>query len=294
MGGRARYAHRMERRGPDPRIGSLVEQWRIVERLAEGAEWSVYRAKRFGEECVMRILDPEAATLQRIAHFHAVGNHGSALAHPDVVDFSECGQSRSGEWFLRCPYVPDPSFARHASEANDLLVGSLSPGRPTMKIAPALAATAKVLDCLSAAHDAGVLHGDVRPEGLFLGPEGRVRVASFRLGPRVHTFSLGDASFTSPEQAMGLDDHLDARADLFSVGAVLRCMLTGLRLHEGKTFEQAWVAAATIPVKPLAELGSALPEKVVRLIDTAMQWDRRNRYADARAMRNAVLEAAER
>lgn len=282
----------MERRGPDPRIGSIVEQWRIVERLAEGTEWSTYRARRFGEECVLRILAADAATLGRVAHFHAVGAMGAALDHPDVVHFSECGQSRSGEWFLRCPYVPDPSFVARVKEAQNLPVRSLRPGRPTMKMAPALAATAKVLDCLATAHEAGVLHRDVRPECLFLGPEGRVRVASFGLVPHLHTFSLGDSSFASPEQAMGLYEQLDARADLFSVGAVLRTMLTGLRLHEGRTPEQAWTAAATVPVKPLAELESRLPEKVLRLLDTAMQWDRRNRFSDARTMREAVLEAA--
>lgn len=275
----------------DPRIGSLVEQWRLVERLGEGPDWSTYRARRFAEECVLRILHAEAQTPAKIAHFLAVPI-GVPESHPDAIAFSECGQSRSGEWFLRCPYSPDPSFAAAVSTSADRAVRALRPERSSTRIEAALLATADVLDCLAAAHDEGVLHRDVRPECLFLGADGRVRVASFGLLPRAHTFDPGDSAFASPECAMGFYDQLDARADVFSVGAVLRTMLTGHRLHQEKSPTKALLAAATEPVTPLAELGTTLPESVVRIVDKALQWDRRDRYVDARAMRDAVMEAA--
>ncbi len=161
-----------------------------------------------------------------------------------------------------------------------------------MALEVALRATAKVLDCLAGAHDQGLLHRDIRPECLFLGEDGRIRVASFGLLPQAYTFDLGDSAFASPECAMGLYDQLDARADVFSVGAVLRTMLTGERLHQDKTRTEALVAAATEAVTPLVELGTALPEAVVRVIDKALEWDRRRRYDDARAMRDAVVGAA--
>ena len=275
----------------DSRIGSLVEQWRVVERLGEGPDWSTYRARRFAEECVLRILNTNAETPAKVAHFLAVPI-GAPEGHPDAIAFSECGQSRAGEWFLRCAYSPDPSFAASVSPSAETSLRALRPARKVMALEVALRATAKVLDCLAAAHDRGILHRDVRPECLFLGVDGRVRVASFGLLPRAHTFDLGGCAFASPECAMGLYDQLDARADVFSVGAVLRTMLTGHRLHEEKSPADALLAAATERVTPLAELGTTLPEAVVRVVDRALQWDRRNRYGDARAMRDAVMEAA--
>jgi serine/threonine-protein kinase len=228
----------------------------------------------------------------RVAHFLSVPLD-SPRGHPDTVAFSECGQSRAGEWFLRCPYVPDPSFATYVPTSAALPDRTLRPARRRV-ITPELAieATMKVLDCLEIAHEQGILHRDVRPACLFLGEDGRVRVAGFGLLPRAHTFDLGDSAFASPECAMGLHEQLDVRADVFSVGAVLRTLLTGRHLHRETSRTEALVAAATEPVTPLAQQGSTLPEAVVHVLDKALRWDRRHRYDDARSMRDALREAS--
>jgi hypothetical protein len=100
--------------------------------------------------------------------------------------------------------------------------------------------------------------------------------------------ALGTPSFMSPEQARGLGDKLDGRADLFSVGAILYALLSGTRLHAGRNNDEALILAATQPAPSVARVAPDLPVEVIALIDKALAWDRRQRFADAAEMRAAV------
>ena len=100
--------------------------------------------------------------------------------------------------------------------------------------------------------------------------------------------ALGTPYYMSPEQAMGLVDQLDGRADLFSVGAILHALITGQRIHNARTENEALILAATTPVPTVARIDPNLPIEVIKLIDKSLAWDRRNRHADATAMREDV------
>jgi len=94
----------------------------------------------------------------------------------------------------------------------------------------------------------------------------------------------------SPEQAMGLVDQLDGRADLFSVGAMMHALITGHRINNGRTEQEALVMAATKPVPSVARLAAHLPIELIKSIDKSLAWDRRNRFQDAREMQQALIE----
>ena len=155
-----------------------------------------------------------------------------------------------------------------------------------------------VLDCLAACHVAGVIHRDLKPPNIFLTQAGVVKVLDFGVAQlksaaaertRAGT-ALGTPHYMSPEQAMGLVDQLDGRADLFSVGAILHALLTGHRIHTARTENEALILAATTPVPSVARIAPDLPVEVVSLIDKALSWDRRSRFDDARQMQAAVRE----
>src|SRR5687768_5497447 len=102
--------------------------------------------------------------------------------------------------------------------------------------------------------------------------------------------ALGTPAYMSPEQAMGLVDQLDGRADLFSVGAMMHALITGHRINNGRTEQEALVMAATKPVPSVARIAPQLLIELIKTIDNALAWDRRNRFQDARDMQKALLE----
>jgi hypothetical protein len=90
---------------------------------------------------------------------------------------------------------------------------------------------------------------------------------------------------------MGLVDQLDGRADIFSVGAIIHALATGKRIHKGRTENEALILAATTPVPSVARIAPDLPIEVIKIIDKALAWDRRNRYSTAEEMLADVQEA---
>lgn len=89
---------------------------------------------------------------------------------------------------------------------------------------------------------------------------------------------------------MGLVDQLDGRADLFSVGAMMHALITGHRINNGRTEQEALVMAATKPVPSVARLAPHLPIELIKCIDKALAWDRRNRFQDAREMQRGLID----
>src|SRR6185369_358007 len=105
--------------------------------------------------------------------------------------------------------------------------------------------------------------------------------------------ALGTPSFMAPEQAMGLADGVDGRADLFSIGASLYAMVSGQRLHQGRTDNEAFILAATTPAPSVARVAPDLPVEIIGLIDKSLAWDMRNRFENAEAMRDECLRLIE-
>src|SRR5690606_13139733 len=97
-------------------------------------------------------------------------------------------------------------------------------------------------------------------------------------------------SFMSPEQAMGKSDQLDGRSDVFAVGATLFAILSGKRLHHGRSDNEAFILAATQPAPSIARTAPDLDVEVIALVDRALQWDRRKRFRGAGEMRDACVE----
>src|SRR6185436_18313226 len=156
----------------------------------------------------------------------------------------------------------------------------------------------RVVDCLASCHAINVIHRDLKPANIFVTTEGEIKVLDFGVAQMRSATSertaagtaLGTPAYMSPEQAMGLVDQLDGRADLFSVGAMMHALITGHRINNGRTEQEALVMAATKPVPSVARLAPQLPIELIKVIDKALAWDRRNRYQDAREMQRALLD----
>ncbi|MBK7581594.1 MAG: serine/threonine protein kinase [Myxococcales bacterium] len=159
----------------------------------------------------------------------------------------------------------------------------------------------ELLDVLIAAHDKGVVHRDLKPENVFLTRDGQIKVLDFGIA-RLRELStasnatrdgtsMGTPSYMPPEQARGLWAEVDARSDLWAVGALMFALLTGRAVHEGRTTNELLLSAMTGPAPPLAELEPKLHAAVAAVVDRAVAFEKPRRWPDARAMQNAVRHA---
>ena len=147
-----------------------------------------------------------------------------------------------------------------------------------------------------AAHQAGVVHRDLKPANVLLTEAGEPRVTDFGLAKKLDDRGqtqtgaiLGTPAYMPPEQARGITREIDARSDLWAVGAIMFSLLTGRFVHEGESVNEVLVAAATEPAAPVRTLVSDLPAAVGDIIDRALMMDKRHRWPNAAAMRDALL-----
>jgi serine/threonine-protein kinase len=215
-----------EPRTPDPfgLSGGTVSHFRILEPLGAGGMGVVYRAEdvRLRRTVALKFLLPQYALDPTArARFLGEARAAAALDHPNICTVHEAGESENGQAFLamRC-YAGDTLRARLAR------VGVLP-------VAEALDIAVQIARGLACAHAAGVVHRDLKPANVLLGVEGTVRILDFGLA-RARDLPLtdpdarmGTLAYMSPEQRAG--GPVDARTDLWALGAVLREMLTGER-----------------------------------------------------------------
>ena len=155
----------------------------------------------------------------------------------------------------------------------------------------------QLLDVLSAAHDKGIVHRDIKPDNLFITNQNKLKVldfgfaqmkTGFRREQTATGFLLGTPGFMSPEQAVGNRAQIDAQTDVWAVGATLFTCLSGEPVHAAESAAEMLVAAANFPCRSLATLEPGLPPYLVKAVDRALAFDKNERWPNARAMQLAL------
>ncbi|KUG60958.1 hypothetical protein AVL61_10095 [Kocuria rosea subsp. polaris] len=260
---------------PDHLTGTLLEgRYELGPRIARGGTATVYRAvdTRLQRVVAVKLMhahlaeDPAAAD-----RFVREARAAARLSHPHVVSVLDQGHAPDGVPYLVMEHVA-------GSTLRDLLRrrGALPPGEALTLLEP-------VLDGLAAAHRAGLVHRDVKPENVLIDGTGRVTVADFGLTRAVdqHTATgtvLGTVGYASPELVTG--QRVDTRADVYSAGIVLFELLAGRRPFEGAPLAVAR-AHAEGAVPDLRALDPGLPAGPARLVARATARDPGQRPADA-------------
>ena len=272
------------------RVGATIRgKWHLDALLGVGGMAAVYAgAHRNGQRAALKILHPDFARDRVVCdRFLREAYVSNKVGHPACVRVLDDDMTEEEEPFLVMDLLEGETVREAWKRA----------GR-VMPLAQVLRISDTVLDCLSACHAIGVIHRDLKPANIFLTNAGEVKVLDFgvaqmRSATAERTAAgtaLGTPAYMSPEQAMGLVDQLDGRADVFSVGAMIHALVTGQRINSGRTEQEALVMAATMPVPSVARIAPHLPLPMIALIDKALAWDRRNRFADAREMQAAARE----
>jgi serine/threonine-protein kinase len=277
------------------RVGSTLRgKWRLEGLLGAGGMAVVYAAIHCnnGRRAAVKMLRPElAASAQASRRFLREGYAANRVAHPGAVAVLDDDTTEDGIPFLVMELLAGETLASRWERC----------GR-RLREGEVLAIIEQVLDVLAAAHEKGIVHRDIKPDNIFLCKDGGARVLDFGIariaepagGANItrSNATLGTPAFMSPEQARGHWDEVDARSDLWSIGATLFTLLTGAHVHEGRTANEVLILAATQPARRVATLCPDLSKSAAAIIDRALQFDPAARWPTARAMQEAARQAA--
>jgi serine/threonine-protein kinase len=278
---------------PEARVGTLLaNKWRLEGILAMGGMGTVFAARhRNGNRVAIKILHASANTDEHL-RFRREGFVANAIDHPNVISILDDGVAEDGAPFLVMEQLRGDSLDKYTA-----------PSGPRLRVQRVIALMDTLLGVLERAHAAGIVHRDIKPENLFLTETRDLKVLDFGIarvvGPLASVWStkknliLGTPGYMAPEQACANNAAIEARTDLWGVGATMFSLLSGAEVHESHSFIDAIISAATRPARSLATVAPDVPREIVAVVDRALAFRSADRWKSASAMREALREAAE-
>src|SRR6266498_1417848 len=272
----------------------MIGHYKIIGPLDKGGMGEVYLATdtRTGREVALKLLPAlSIGDQQRVRRFQQEARSILALNHPNIVTIYEIGQTDSAHYIVTERITGETLRQRLA--------------RAPLEIPEALAIAIEVAKALEATHAAEIVHRDIKPENIMLRPDGYVKVLDFgiaklteRQAPTVSTEAatmmkvqtapgvvMGTVHYMSPEQARGQE--VDARTDIWSLGAVLYEMVAGRPPFEGEAPNDvmALILQKGKEPLPLARYSPEAPAELQRIATRALQKERDKRYQTIKDLR---------
>ncbi len=272
----------------DALIGRVIDgRYRVLSHLADGGMASVYVAMdgRLDRQVALKMMRPALARdAVFVERFRSEARASARLSHPNVVAVFDQGDD-GDDVFLAMEFVAGKTLREVIHEE-----APLTPRESLAIVEP-------VLEALRAAHDAGLIHRDVKPENVLIRGDGEVKVADFGLARAVTSSTvtsqtgvlLGTVSYLSPEQVeRGV---ADPRSDVYAAGLLLFEMLTGRKAVTGDTPIQIAYRHVHGTIEPPSKLVPGLPPALDELVERATATDPTGRFPSADAFASAVRRA---
>ncbi len=276
-------------------IGQTIGHYEISKRIGSGGMGEVYLASDIsaGRKAALKLLPTQfTGDAERMKRFQQEARAVAGLNHPNILTIYEVGADSS----LR--YI-----------ASELIEGETLRqrlGRESMQLSEAVEIAIQVAGALAAAHEAGVVHRDVKPENIMLRPDGYVKVLDFGIAKLAEqevpvTMAeeealllvetnlgsvLGTVRYMSPEQARGAP--VDKGTDIWSLGVVLYEMVTGHAPFTGDTPGEVMSSILEREPPPLTSYVAHTPAELQQIISKTLRKDREERYQSAHELLEAL------
>jgi len=271
-------------------IGQTFSHYKILEKLGSGGMGVVYKAQdtRLGRNVALKFLPGELAqNRQALERFQREARAASALDHPNICTIHDIGE-QDGQPFIVMQFLKGHTLRKFLGsgplDQDHLIEWSV-----------------QISSALKAAHDKGIIHRDIKPDNVFVTDSGPIKLLDFGLAKLVEEgpygagaeldtqvegpltapgIGVGTPYYMSPEQL--LDKELDARSDIFSFGVLLYEMATDSMPFQGQDLGAVFQKILNeAPVSP-EKLNPELPDPLGRVIQKALEKDRKARYQSAK------------
>jgi eukaryotic-like serine/threonine-protein kinase len=264
----------------------LGDRYRLGERIADGGMGSVYRAvdESLGRPVAVKVLRRELADDPTfLERFRREARAAAAVSSPGVAGVYDYGEL-DGRAFIVMELVEGETLAERIA------------ARGRLPWPEAFALAEQVARALDAAHAHGLVHRDVKPGNVLIGPGGRAKVTDFGIAKTAASATLtrtgmvlGSANYVAPEQARG--DDVGPAADQYSLGCLLFEVVTGRTPYDGATAVAIATQHVSAPVPDPRQDRPDLPAPAAALIRRALAKDPSARFPSATAMADALAAA---
>lgn len=276
----------------DSLVGTVfADRYRIIRLIGAGGMAVVYLAEdiRHGREVAVKVLRPNLAESLGPSRFQREIATAARLQHPHILTVFDSGETDGVLWFTM-PYVEGESLRTRLARETQLPIDA------------ALRIAQQTAQGLQYAHEHGVVHRDIKPDNILLTRDGNTLIADFgiarAIGESNDTSSLtqtgtsiGTPAYMSPEQASG-ERTIDARSDIYALGAVVYEMLVGEPPYTGPTAQVIIAKRFTVPVPSARAVRATIPTSIDRAISRALALVPGDRFATADAFATALTAQA--
>jgi serine/threonine protein kinase len=269
--------------------GATLSRYRIISKIGAGGMGHVYRAQDtdLGRAVALKFLSGELASHpNRLKRFIQEAKAASALNHPNILTVYEIGRA-DDTTFIATEFVEGVTLRHYMLRR--------------LKLIEILDIATQIASALVAAHSAGIVHRDIKPDNIMVRTDGIVKLLDFGLAklterqdsgsPEATTLALlntepgsvlGTVRYMSPEQAAGRE--VDARSDIWSLGVVLYEMVTARAPFEGASKSHVIVAITDNEPPPMTQFAPDVPQALEWIIAEALTKDRDERCQTAKEM----------
>jgi serine/threonine protein kinase len=259
----------------------FLGRYEVLDLIGQGGMGALYRARdpKIGRYVAIKLLRSAYDNSDVRERFAQEARAAGCLAHPNIVTIYDVGE-HDGLPFIAMEYVRGQTFADLATQ------------RPALPLAKTLQLVEDVCAGLAHAHQAGIVHRDIKPANLIVSADGIVKILDFGIAKFVAAgltapgTVLGTLLYMAPEQVKGIA--VDARADIYSVGAVLYEMLAHVPAFQGSTYGEVLGRVLHGEPRPLDEVCPGIDPRLAQIVKTALERDPDRRFQDVIQLQRAL------